>query len=44
MTTMMEYAMVRLALRRLDRRFDPSAAPVGPSRFERLQVRLRRIF
>ena len=44
MTTMMDYAMVRLALRRLDGRFDPSAAPVEPTRFERLQGRLRRLF
>jgi hypothetical protein len=44
MTTMMEYAMVRLALRKLDGRFDPFAPPVGPTRLERLQVRFRRIF
>ncbi len=44
MTTMMEYAMVRLELRTLDLRFDPRAEPVGPTRLERLQARLRGIF
>ena len=44
MTTMMDYAMVRLALRTLEGRFDPSAAPVEPTRLERLQFRFRRLF
>ena len=44
MMTMIEYAMVRLELRALDRRFDPSAAPVEPTRLQRLEARLRRIF
>jgi hypothetical protein len=41
---MMDYAMVRLELRALDARFDPTAAPVGPTALQRLQARLRRIF
>jgi hypothetical protein len=41
MTTMMEYAMVRLAYRGLSAKFDPSAPAVAPTRFERLQARLR---
>ena len=43
MTTMMEYAMVRLAVRNLEGRFDPAAAPVAPNSWQRLQARLRNL-
>jgi hypothetical protein len=41
MTTMMDYAMVRLELVSLGGRFDPRAAPVGPTGWQRLRARLR---
>jgi hypothetical protein len=44
MMTMMEYAMVRLALVDLNERFDPRAAPVAPSSWQRFQARLRSLF
>ncbi len=43
MTTMMEYAMVRLAVRGLDNRFDPTAAPVEPTAWERFRTRVRNL-
>jgi hypothetical protein len=41
MATMMDYAMVRLELVSLGGRFDPCAAPVGPTGWQRLRARLR---
>ncbi len=43
MTTLMEYAMVRLAVSDLGGRFDPIAAPVGPTAWQRFRSRLRNI-
>jgi hypothetical protein len=44
MTTMMEYAMVRLELGALTSRFDPRATPVGPTRMQRVRARIRNLF
>jgi hypothetical protein len=40
-TTLMEYAMVRLELVSMGGRFDPRAAAVEPTAWQRLRARLR---
>jgi hypothetical protein len=44
MTTMMDYALMMVAVGELNSRFDPRATPVPPSRWNRLSVRVRTIF
>jgi hypothetical protein len=44
MTTFPEYGAVRNALADLAERLDPNAAPVPPTAWERLLLRLRSLF